>query len=290
MLSATETFEQMLAMRRRPLIMGIVNVTPDSFSDGGAYRDAERAIAHALAIADAGADIVDIGGESTRPPGSAYGVGSAAVDADEEIARVVPVIAGVHAARPELSISIDTVKPEVARRAIDAGASIINDVSAGRFDESIWTVAAERSVPYILMHGHDPARRAAPESHRYDDVVADVAAFLSERITAARAAGVATIVADVGIGFAKGFDENLRLLREHRRFLSLGVPLLVGASRKAFIGRLTGVETPADRVAGTLAAHAVAVLNGASIVRVHDVAEAQQFFTVFNALVPELPA
>jgi dihydropteroate synthase len=278
-----------LLSRRRPVIMGIVNVTPDSFSDGGRFVDPTRAVEHAIALADEGADIVDVGGESTRPPGGTYGEGARGVDEQEELARVLPVIEEIHARRPSLPISIDTMKPAVAERAIAAGASLINDVSAGRYDERIMRVAAERDVPYVLMHGHDPADRRAVDEFRYDDVVAEVFAFLEERIARARAHGVRTIVADVGIGFAKGATDNVALLRGHGAFLALGVPLLVGASRKAFIGRLLGGAAPTERVVGTLAAHAAAVLGGASIVRVHDVAAAQQFFTVFDALVPELP-
>jgi dihydropteroate synthase len=280
--------EEMLASRRRPLVMGIVNVTPDSFSDGGQFLDADRAIEHALRLVDDGADIIDVGGESTRPPGTAYGAGSGTVDEQEEIARVMPVITALRSARPSVSISIDTMKPAVAERAVDAGASIINDVSAGRYDERVWRVAADRAASYVLMHGHDPADRRAVDEYHYDNVVDDVHSFLAERIACARAAGVRTIVADVGIGFAKGAEASIRLIAEHRRFLDLGVPLLVGASRKAFIGRLLGGVPASERGAGTLAAHAVAALNGADIVRVHDVRAALQFFTVFAALVPPL--
>jgi dihydropteroate synthase len=268
----------------RTLVMGVVNVTPDSFSDGGSYLEPSRAVAHALELADAGADIVDIGGESTRPPGATYGAGSERVSEREELERVLPVIEAVHRERPAVMISIDTMKPAVAERAIALGATIVNDVSAGRFDERIMSVAAAGGAAYVLMHGHDPHERRPVEEIRYDDVVADVLAFLRERIDRARSLGIAMVIADVGIGFAKGAADNMTLLHEHRAFLSLGVPLLVGASRKAFIGRLLGGAPPAERVYGTLAAHAVAALNGARIVRVHDVAATQQFFTVFDAL------
>jgi dihydropteroate synthase len=264
--------------------MGIINVTPDSFSDGGAHLRAEDAVAHGLRLLDEGADIIDIGGESTRPPGSDYGAGSASVPADEEMARVIPVIEGLRAARPGVVISIDTVKPAVAERAVEAGATIINDVSAGSFDAAIWEVAARHDVPYIVMHGHDPHNRTRADAVSYGNVVEEVFAFLRERIDAARRAGVRDLIADVGIGFSKGAADNITLLREHRRFLDLGVPLLVGASRKSFIGRLLGGAPPEERLIGTLAAHAVATLNGASILRVHDVREAREFFRVFEAL------
>lgn len=271
---------------RSPLLMGIINVTPDSFSDGGAYLDPADALDQALRLIDEGADIIDIGGESTRPPGTDYGSGAAAISEEEELARVIPVIEAVHAARPDAMISIDTMKPRVARRALEAGAAIINDVSAGSFDREIWNVAAELDVPYVLMHGHDPRNRVPADAVRYDDVVEEVFAFLSERIAGARAAGVGEIIADVGIGFSKGAADNITLLREHRRFLELGVPLLVGASRKSFIGRMLGGLPPEQRLIGTLAAHAAAMLGGASILRVHDVGAAREFFTVFNQLNP----
>jgi dihydropteroate synthase len=268
-----------------PRIMGIVNVTPDSFSDGGLYLDAGRGARHAIQLLDEGADIIDIGGESTRPPGNDYGSGSAAISEEEELRRVLPVIERVKAERPDAVISIDTMKAGVARRAAAAGASIINDVSAGRHDESIWSVAAELNLPYILMHGHDPADRRSVDETAYDDVVAEVHEFLRERIALAARAGVRRIIADVGIGFAKGLRENVRLLREHDRFIDLGVPLLVGASRKSFIGRLLGGLPPDERLHGTLAAHAAAALGGATIIRAHDVRAAREFFTVFSALI-----
>jgi dihydropteroate synthase len=263
-----------------PLLMGVVNVTPDSFSDGGRYLDHDRAVEHAMRLADEGADIVDIGGESTRPPGKDYGEGSAAVNEEEELERVMPVIERLHAERPELAISIDTMKPAVARSAVAAGASIINDVSAGRYDPGIWKAAAELDIPYILMHGHDPANPVRTGATDYADVVADVYLFLHERIEASRRAGVRQVIADVGIGFAKGAAENERLIREHARFLALGVPMLLGASRKAFIGRALGGVPPEERLYGTLGAHAAAALNGASILRVHDVRPAREFFTL----------
>lgn len=273
-----------LPPHRRPQIMGIVNVTPDSFADGGRFDTPAAAIEHAVRLADEGADIIDVGGESTRPPGTDYGEGASAVPTAEEIRRVVPVIAGLRALRPDVVISVDTMKPDVASAAADAGASIVNDVSAGRYDASIMNVAADRGLAYIVMHGHDPHHRTTIDEAQDGDIVAEVFAFLRERIAAAREAGVERIIADVGIGFAKGAARSEALLRRHDRFLDLGVPLLVGASRKAFIGRALGGLPASERLFGTLAAHAVAVANGASIVRVHDVRAAREFFTVFERL------
>lgn len=267
-----------------PLLMGIVNVTPDSFSDGGRYLAADNAVEQAIRLLDDGADIIDIGGESTRPPGKSYGAGFEPVSDDMEMERVIPVIERLSRERPGTIISIDTMKATVARAAVSAGARIINDVSAGRHDESIWIVAAEHALPYILMHGHDPADRRPADEFHYNDLVMEVHEFLLERITRVRAAGVESIVADVGIGFAKGALGNITLLREHRRFIDLGVPLLVGPSRKAFIGALLGGLPAGERVNGTLAACAVAASNGASILRVHDVRAVREFLTVFAAL------
>lgn len=270
-----------------PLLMGIVNVTPDSFSDGGRFLGAEAAIAHAIRLIDEGADIIDIGGESTRPPGKDYGVGAARVTEEEEIARVIPVIERVHAERPEITISIDTMKPAVAREAVKAGAAIINDVSAGSFDRAIWEVAAAHDLPYILMHGHDPADRRPVDEIHYDDPVEEVLGFLRERIDRARRVGVRQVIADVGIGFAKGASDNERLIRQHARFLELGVPMLVGASRKSFLGRALGGLPPEERLYATLAAHAAAAFHGASIVRVHDVRPARELFTVLARLLDD---
>ncbi|MGE3799972.1 MAG: dihydropteroate synthase [Candidatus Kapaibacterium sp.] len=267
-----------------PLIMGILNITPDSFFDGGKVDSVERGIECGLELLREGADILDIGGESTRPPGKDYGDGSTTISGDEEIARVLPVIEGIIAEAPGAIISIDTVKPEVASAAISAGASIVNDVSAGEFDEHIWEVAAETDVPYILMHGHNPAKRVPVDQIIYSDVVEDVSTYLSNRIEKAASRGVRKIIADPGIGFAKGATDSELIIRELERFRRLGCPLLVGASRKSFIGRMLGGVPPSDRLYGTIAAQAVAALNGAAIIRLHDVRPAVDFFKIFAAL------
>jgi len=242
--------------------MGIVNVTPDSFSDGGAFLDADRAVAHAVAMTKAGADMIDVGGESTRP-------GAASVSAEEEIRRVLPVIERLRG----LTVSIDTTKAAVAERALAAGARIVNDVSALRFDARMADVVREAGAGVVLMHmqGTPQTMQAEP---RYDDVVAEVRAFLAERIAFAESRGLkkSQIAVDPGIGFGKTVEHNLALLAQLETFGSLGYPVLVGVSRKSFLGKLLGRE-PQERLAGSLAAAAWAVAHGARIVRAHDVLE-----------------
>lgn len=260
----------------RPRIMGIVNVTPDSFSDGGAFTSVDDAVAHALRLADEGADILDIGGESTRP-------GASEVSIDDELRRVIPVI-GRLAKETALPISIDTSKPEVMRAAVAAGAGMINDVFALRRDGAI-EAAAELGVPVCLMHmlGEPRSMQDAPQ---YDDVVADVHGFFAQRLFACEMAGIAkkNLLIDPGFGFGKALDHNLALLAQLRRFTGLGVPVLAGLSRKGMIGKLTGRELAADRVVGSVAAALVAVKNGAMIVRVHDVAATSDALKVWAAV------
>lgn len=260
--------------------MGIVNVTPDSFSDGGAHADVEAAVAHGLALVAQGADMLDVGGESTRP-------GAEVVPADEEIARVVPVIAGLHA-RTGVPISIDTSKPEVMRAAVAAGAGMINDVHALRREGAL-EAAAALAVPVVLMHmrGEPGSMQHAPH---YDDVLGEVHRFLVERIFAAEMAGIARarIVVDPGFGFGKDDAHNLALLAGLPRLAALGLPVLAGLSRKRTIGHLTGRAVPAERVHGSVAAHLLAVQGGAQLVRVHDVGATVDALKVWAAL-PRLP-
>jgi len=246
-----------------PCVMGIVNVTPDSFSDGGLHADTDSAVAHGLLLADEGAAILDIGGESTRP-------GSLPVPLDEELARVVPVIERLAAATPAL-LSIDTTKAAVARAALDAGATIVNDVTALRGDAAMAALVAERGCPVCLMHMLGEPR-TMQDDPRYDDVVAEVAAFLEERLTAAVAAGVREeqVLLDPGIGFGKTVQHNLLLLAHLDRLTALGRPLVLGASRKRFIGTLLGAE-PRERTSGTVATTVLGLARGAAVVRVHDV-------------------
>ena len=265
----------------RPRVMGIVNVTPDSFSDGGAHFDADSAIAHGLQLAEEGAAILDIGGESTRP-------GAQEIPIEEELRRTIPVIEAL-AKRTSLPISIDTSKPEVMRAAIEAGAGMINDVYGLRREGAL-DAAAALKVPVVLMHmlGEPRTMQANPE---YDDVVGEVHRFLAERIFAAEMAGIAKkhIVVDPGFGFGKTTQHNLQLLAQLRRFTELGVPVLAGLSRKKTIGELTGREGPRERIFGSLAAHLVAAQNGAMLLRVHDVAATVDALKVWNA-VAALPA
>jgi dihydropteroate synthase len=261
----------------RPVLMGIVNVTPDSFSDGGLYDTAEAAIAHAAELAGAGAAIVDIGGESTRP-------GSDAVEVREEAARVIPVIKGV-AGLPAI-ISVDTRKASVARAAAEAGAKILNDVSALTYDARTGQVAAETDMSVVLMHAQGEPK-TMQDNPRYDDVVLEVFDYLEDRITAARQAGVAPsrIAADPGLGFGKTLAHNLALLEHTSLFHGLGVPLLIGASRKRFIEGLAGGAEPRSREPGSHAAAIAAASQGAQILRVHDVAGTSQALEVWRASV-----
>ncbi len=257
-------------------VMGIVNVTPDSFSDGGEHATADAAIAHGLKLAGEGADILDVGGESTRP-------GAAPVSVAEELRRVIPVIEAL-AQRTTLPISVDTSSPEVMRAAVAAGAGMINDVRALRREGAL-DAASSLGVPVVLMHA--PAEPADMQAQAvYDDVVGEVHRFLAERLFAAEMAGIARkrIVVDPGFGFGKTRGHNLQLLAQLRRFTELGVPVLAGLSRKKTIGELTGRDNPHDRVHGSVAAHVIAAQRGAAIVRVHDVAATVDGLKVWAAV------
>ena len=260
-----------------PRVMGILNVTPDSFADGGRFADATRAVAHARALALAGADVIDVGGESTRP-------GAVPVSAAEELARVIPVIEQLATAAPPFSISVDTTKAIVAERALAAGARIVNDISALRFDPRMIDVVRNAGAGLVLMHmsGTPPTMQQDP---RYADVVAEVRLFLAERVAFAESCGLekSQIAVDPGIGFGKTVEQNLTLLARLEEFGALGCAVLVGASRKSFLGRILGRETPA-RLAGSLAVAAWAVARGARVLRVHDVAETVDVVRMMQAL------
>ncbi|MFT4249576.1 MAG: dihydropteroate synthase [Pseudomonas sp.] len=260
----------------RPQVMGIVNVTPDSFSDGGRHDSLEAALAHGLRLVEEGAAILDIGGESTRP-------GAAPVPVEEELRRVVPLIERL-AARTAVPISIDTSKPEVMRAAVAAGAGMINDIGALGAPGAL-EAAAELGVPVVLMHMQGEPRSMQVAPH-YDDVVGEVHRFLAERVFAAEMAGIdkRRIVLDPGFGFGKTTAHNLQLLAELERFAGFGLPLLAGLSRKRSIGELTGRQVPAERVHGSVAAHLIAVQRGARILRVHDVAATVDALKVLEAL------
>ncbi len=258
------------------LIMGVLNVTPDSFSDGGEYLAPDVAIVRAKQLQDQGADIIDIGGESSRP-------GSERISAQQELDRVLPVLE-VLTKELEVPVSIDTYRTAVAEPALAAGVAMINDISALRFDADMAALAAEYGVPLVLMHMQGEPK-TMQEHPTYDDVVAEIREFLENQVSVALAAGVQkeAIVVDPGIGFGKRVRDNYEILRRLREFLSLEVPLLVGPSRKAFIGAVTGLG-PGERLEGTLAAVTACVLNGAHIVRVHDVTQAKRAVMVADAI------
>ena len=265
-----------LDFARRTLIMGIVNVTPDSFFDGGRRLDPDKAIADAMAMVASGADIIDIGGESTRP-------GARPVSEEEELARVLPVVRGLRR-ESYVPVSIDTYKSKVARAALDAGADIVNDISALRFDPAMVSLLAAEKVPVVLMHMQGTPRTMQQEPH-YGDVVREVRDFLAAQLYEAMDAGIApdTIILDPGIGFGKTIAHNLELLRGLPVLAALGQPLLVGASRKAFIGKLLNLA-PDERLEGSLAAAVAAALAGANILRVHDVAETCHAMRIADAI------
>ncbi|MFW6122670.1 MAG: dihydropteroate synthase [Thermodesulfobacteriota bacterium] len=266
-----------LLIQPPPIIMGVVNVTPDSFADGGLFFDQDAAVRQALALAAAGADLLDIGGESTRP----Y---SDPTPLEEELRRVLPVIERVRAQSP-VPVSIDTYKSKVARAALDAGAKIINDISALRFDPDMVHLARDAKVPVILMHMQGTPRDMQSKPH-YDDLIGELHAFFEERLQFALSHGLSRefLALDPGIGFGKTFQHNMEIINNLDAFLDLGCPLVIGPSRKAFLGHLLGGRPPAERDLGTLAALAVAVQRGAHLIRVHNADYAKQFFTVLNAI------
>ena len=260
-----------------PQLMGVVNVTPDSFSDGGRHLAPERAVEHGLKLAAEGAEILDVGGESTRP-------GAASVSAEEELERVLPVVRAL-AHATDAPICIDTTKAEVAAAALDAGATIVNDVSAGRLDADMLDLVAERGAEVILMHMLGTPRDMQRRPH-YRDVVREVTAHLRERVACGLEAGidVSRIAVDPGIGFGKGLKDNLDLIRALPELRSLGLPIVLGVSRKSFLSRLSGEERPDRRTAETLAAASIGCVLGADVHRVHDVAEARAALLVATAL------
>lgn len=251
-------------------------MTPDSFSDGGKYTDAETAITHALQLVQDGADILDIGGESSRP-------GAAEIDGSEEIRRVVPVIEGIRTANVDIPISIDTVKYDVARAALQAGATMINDISGLDMEPRLAELAAEYDVPLVLMHMAGTPR-TMQHNPTYNDVVQDVFDALAAKIELARSFGVQQVYADVGIGFGKTMEHNLQLLANHKKFTELGVPLLLGLSRKSFLGKLLGLEKASERDVATLAMHLLLQDSGAAIIRIHNVGYLAQARVLYQAL------
>ena len=258
----------------RPLIMGIINVTPDSFSDGGKFFSATAAAAHGRMLVAQGADILDVGGESTRPQGATT------VGADEELQRVIPVLDALRESHPGVPLSVDTVKSTVAREALAHGAEVINDVSGFRLDPAMADVCAAAGAGVVLMHSRGTVETMGTyaEAGYGDDVVGEIIAVLGARVECARAAGVARehIAIDPGVGFAKRSEHSLAVLRELPRFTELGLPVAVGVSRKRFIGENSGAKALEDRVDGTNAANVLALAGGARIFRVHDVDHARR--------------
>jgi dihydropteroate synthase len=266
------------AFGQRTYLMGVLNVTPDSFSDGGLWASAERAVAHGLALVEAGADVVDVGGESTRP-------GAEAVPALEELRRVLPVLEGLRR-RSDVPLSIDTSKAEVARVALAAGAALVNDVTGLTEDAGLAAVAAQAGAAVCLMHMKGTPR-TMQQSPSYEDLVAEVLEGLAASVARAEAAGIprGRIWVDAGIGFGKSFEHNFFLLRHARELRLLGCPVVLGTSRKAFLGALSGGKPPDQRLPGTLASVvAAAVMGGVDVVRVHDVAEVKEALAVADAI------
>lgn len=261
-----------LALGRRTQIMGILNATPDSFSDGGRYAEVDRAVAHALQMVKDGADIIDIGGESTRP-------GHAPVDAEEEMARVLPVIRAVRRALPDVLISIDSYKAEVAEAALVAGADLLNDVWGMQRDPGIARVAARHQAPIVVMHNQ--------EGTAYQDLLGDMLAFFRRALALGREAGLPEelVIIDPGIGFGKTPLHNLEVLQRLAEFRALGRPLLLGTSRKSTIGKVLGGLPPEERVEGTAATVALGIAYGADIVRVHDVLQMKRVAVMTDAIV-----
>ncbi|MCU0535071.1 MAG: dihydropteroate synthase [Hydrococcus sp. Prado102] len=269
--------EQTFYWGKRTYLMGILNVTPDSFSDGGEFNNLETALVRAKRLIDEGADIIDIGGQSTRP-------GAAQIDLEEELNRVIPVIKALREA-VSTPISIDTTRASVAQAAVDAGADIVNDISGGTYDSEMFPVVARLGVPFIMMH-----IRGTPQTMQqltdYQDLIAEIIQFFEQQIDRATEAGIerSRIIIDPGIGFAKNYAQNLELLRRTNEFKALGLPVLIGASRKSFIGRILNQNDPKMRVWGTAAACCAAIAGSADILRVHDVAQISDVCKVADAI------
>lgn len=269
-------------MNGRPRVMGVINITPDSFSDGGRFLEPDRAVEHGLEMLDQGAHLLDLGAESTRPGGGVYGEGAREVPAEEELERLLPVLERLRTAT-DAPLSVDTRKGEVARRALEAGADLINDIS-NLSDPELGRVVAEAGCPLVLMHSRGKLATMQRDIG-FEDLLGEVRTDLEEAVGRAETLGVSRdqLILDPGIGFGKTCEQNLELQGRLDVFAAAGRPLLVGASRKSFIGRLTGAE-PGDRLPGSLAAVAWAARHGAALVRVHDVTETVQFLTVWQAI------
>ncbi len=275
--------DRRLELAEGPRVMGVLNLTPDSFSDGGAWLDPGRAVERGLAMLEEGADLLDLGAESTRPGGGVYGAGAREVPAEEELARLLPVLRRLRTATGA-PLSVDTRKGRVAREALAAGADLVNDVAA-LADPEVGRAVAEAGCPLVLMHSRGDLSSMQKEIH-YEDLLGEVRSALEQAVERAVSLGVARaqLVVDPGIGFGKTYTHNLALLAHLDTLAPPGLPVLVGASRKSFIGHLTGGAPPGDRLAGSLAAVAWAAHHGAAMVRVHDVADTVRFLAVWRAV------
>jgi len=271
-----ELGQKTLDLSSRTHLMGVLNVTPDSFSDGGRFLKLEEAVKQGLKLAEEGADIIDIGGESTRP-------GSEPVTIEEELRRIMPVIEEL-TKRIQVPISIDTYKSKIAKEVLDSGASMVNDISGLRFDPEMKKVIAEYDVPVVLMHIQGTPRNMQ-ENPKYDNLIEDIKSYLNQSISMAEETGIGEdkIIIDPGIGFGKTLDDNLKILKNLREFKSLGKPVMIGVSRKSFIGKILDLPTD-ERLEGSLAALAIAVINGANILRVHDVKESKRVAKLVDAI------
>lgn len=267
------------SLGRRTWLMGILNVTPDSFSDGGMYLDKKSAVQKGLQLIEDGADILDIGGESTRP-------GSNPITSEEEKRRILPVISGIRE-KTDTLISVDTTKSEVLKSALDAGADILNDISGMRFDPKILGLAAKKDIPVIIMHMKGTPRNMQ-ESPEYNNVIQEIKTFLKQRVSGALTAGIKKnkIIIDPGIGFGKRLKDNLKIISNLSAFSELGYPILIGVSRKSFIGDLLKLS-PEKRLEGTIASSLISILQGAHILRVHDVSSLKKAVTVAEAIIKE---
>ncbi len=274
----------------RPRVMGILNVTPDSFSDGGRHATVDDALRRTEEMVDEGATFIDVGGESSRPRGTAYGEGAEAVVASEELRRVIPVVTAIAQRFPEVVVSVDTYKPEVAREALDAGAHMVNDITGLRFGDELAREAAAVGAPVVLMHSRGRPGDLPHEAGTDGDIVHEVIDSLLRSVAVARQAAVADLVVDPGFGFGKTPAQNLELLARCGELLAIGCPVLIGVSRKATIGRTLSrgdAEAPIDqRLFGSLGATAVAVMQGASIVRTHDVRPTVEMLRVMEETMP----
>ncbi|MCA2722634.1 MAG: dihydropteroate synthase [Microcystis sp. M048S1] len=277
MSNLTAIREHIFAWGKRTYIMGVLNVTPDSFSDGGEFDNVENALLQAMKMIEAGADIIDIGGQSSRP-------GAEEISLEAELSRVIPVITAIRQ-QSSIPISLDTTRAIVAAQGIAAGADLINDISGGTFDRLLLPTVAKLAVPIILMHLRGNPQTMQSLTH-YDDLVKEIKEFLQNRVKEALQWGIAreNIIIDPGIGFAKTGRQNLELLRELGQFRDLGLPILIGLSRKRFIGEITGKDDPKERVFGTAAACAIAIAKGSDILRVHDVAAIVDVSKVVDAI------